>query len=319
MIYTKDHLDLFDDLCWHYHTTPDASGEVHITCPECGAESSRKDTHCSFSLDGYHCFVCGAGYGLRTLADKIMMAIPAQPVPRQPAPAPARTPSWLADAEHYVQTYECHPHRALLWHNYKPVGGLIHAHRLGVGVLPPYSSRCQHERLIVPVMRNGKIVSLRGRAISCDCGKWLGVAGGGLDVLPLYPDMPIPTGQVIMIVENPVDALMVSAGTDYWGISTYTVTYWKDEWTREIQASRPELVVVAYDNDLAGNGGGARRGEMLREWGRTHQKGLQPPVSGGIRLVNKLLAAGLPAVLYDWGDAPVKADVGGLLTEGAKV
>jgi hypothetical protein len=119
---------------------------------------------------------------------------------------------------------------------------------------------------------------------------------------------------VIWIVENPVDALMLSERTEYAGVATYSVSYWTEAWTRRLIEAQPELVVVAFDNDLPGNGGSARRAEFEREWLKTHN--LLPP-SGGVKVVNRLLEAGLPATLYDWGNAPHKSDIGNLLMQEA--
>lgn len=61
--------DLFDSLCHHYSQVPDRRGEVYVSCPFCGVESSRGNVHCSFSANGFYCFVCGTGCGLRKLAE----------------------------------------------------------------------------------------------------------------------------------------------------------------------------------------------------------------------------------------------------------
>ena len=126
-----------------------------------------------------------------------------------------------------------------------------------MGVLP--ASRCHHERLTVPVIDGSMIVGIRGRSLGCECGKWLAAGGTTLDMLPLYNCQALGTGQVVWIIENPIDALMVGERTDYIGVATYSVSYWREAWTEALTLARPELVVIAYDNDLVGNGGALNR------------------------------------------------------------
>jgi hypothetical protein len=159
------------------------------------------------------------------------------------------------------------------------------------------------------------IVGLRGRAIGCKCAKWLAPGGTNLQLYPLYNEAALRPGCVVWIVENPIDALLLTARTDFVGVASYSVAYWQDRWTAALQAAQPELVVVAYDQDLPGNGGAARRREFEHEWLKTHPR--LPTWSAGPKLANRLQAAKLPAVLFDWGKAPHKMDIGSLIMAGA--
>ena len=126
-----------------------------------------------------------------------------------------------------------------------------------------------------------------------------------------------------MIVENPVDAILVSQATPFVAVATLGVTIWQEEWTRAILESKPELVVVVYDNDIAGNNGSA---EEVRHWRQSMIQKMRdnpkvkinldnPPMPNGVRLVNQLLEAKIPARLYQWpAGTPRKFDVGSLLT-----
>lgn len=284
----------------------------NIQCPACSTESKRNDPHCSFNATFWHCLICGSGGSLTDLARRVDLDAGDY---RPPAPArkepPARLPSWIAQGPALVDRYHHAPGAYEAWQSYKPIWRQTfdRAH-LGVGVLP--SSKCPHQRLIVPVLDGTMVVGLRGRSLGCDCGKWLVAGGTTLEMLPLYNADQVGAGDVVMIVENPVDALMVAERTPYTGVATYSVSYWRDEWTAALQAARPELIVVAYDNDLPGQGGGVQRAEFLRQWFSDPKHKLAPKPNG-VRLANDLIRAGLPARLFDWGRQPNKADIGSLL------
>jgi phage/plasmid primase-like uncharacterized protein len=231
-------------------------------------------------------------------------------------PAQSKPGYWLADGNDYAARFAAHPDRYALWTAHKPVTHeTINGRNLGAGVLP--QSRCKHERLIVPIYDDaGRVVNLRGRAIDCDCPKWLASGGWSLDALPLYGLDALQPGGTLWIVENPVDALMIAERTPYAGGATLSVSYWREAWTAAIVERQPSLVVVAYDNDLVGNGGAWRRDEMIAAWREklpAAYKRQKPPAANGVKIVNELLAAGLCASLYDWRDAAPKADIGEML------
>lgn len=282
--------------------------DYHTDCPFCGKPAQRGQTHFSYSAQGYKCFVCGNGGGLAALATRLGQATTA--VYSAPKPKPIkRRAAWLDRAGDLVARYTAHPQRVALWQAHKPISEeMILAKNLGVGVLP--SSKCRHERLILPIYNEGKVVCLRGRRLACDCPKWLASGGWRLETLPLYNLDALPEGGILWIVENPVDALMIGKATPYTGAATLSVSYWRDEWAAAIVEKRPSLVVVAYDNDLPGNGGGWRREEMIKVWG-----GKIIPEAAGVKLANVLQSAGLNAILYDWKDAPAKSDIGSLLAQ----
>jgi len=306
-------VDLFTELIQKTGATTDRKRqEWHITCPACGHESSPKNPHCSFSEHGWHCFSCGSGGSLKSLGRLLLgKIVDTVQLPYIDKKTPLRPSCGHLGA--FVTRFAEHPRRTELWSAYKPLStATLDRMQLGVGILP--YSRCRHERLIVPVWNGPELVGLRGRAIDCDCGKWLASAGWSIDLAPLYNSEQLRVGQVVWIVENPVDALMLSERTEYTGVATYSVSYWTEAWTRRLIEAQPELVIVAYVQDLPGNGGAARRAEFEREWLKDPKHKIIP-VSGGVRLVNRLLEAGLPATLFDWGDAPNKSDIGSLLMQ----
>lgn len=287
--------------------------DYHADCPFCGKLAQRGQTHFSYSYWGFKCFVCGARGGLIKLAKHLQCPLTELATQYTPKPKPPKARAkWLDNAGDLVTKYSAHPKRVALWQNHKPVSeDMIFSKNLGVGILP--ASRCKHRRLILPIYNDGNIVCLRGRAFECNCKKWLASGGWTLDTLPLWNLDALPVGGILWIVENPVDALLI---TPYTGAATLSTSYWRDDWGAAIVAKRPSLVVVAYDNDLPGNGGGWQRDEFIEEW--QQKTGGKPiPEAQGIKLANKLRSIGLNAVLYDWKDSAKKSDVGTLLVEAS--
>jgi hypothetical protein len=296
-------MDLFLELVNKTKATVDRKGEAFIACPNCGHASSPRDVHFSFSVRGGYCFSCGYRCSLVGLARKLGQPTTVLPS-NLPIERPRKAVSWLRDVEHLIEEFVSHRASWGLWRAYKPVSREnFERMRLGVGVLP--ASRCHHERLIVPIYDGTMCVGLRGRSITCDCAKWLAPGGTSIDLYPLYNEQALTPGCVAWIVENPIDALLVGQFTPYVGVATYSVSYWQERWSQALQ--RASQVIVAFDNDVPGNGG--RR----QEWLASHPGVRTPPVSAGPRLTNRLLSAGLRAVLFDWGNRPQK-DIGALLS-----
>jgi hypothetical protein len=289
---------LFRDLCHLFNARPNRKGEVYIPCPSCGKPAGDE---CSFSERGWHCFVCGQGGSLKGLADKVGLETGDDWQPPKPKPKRRRHYRWQDRAGELMVKYAQHPAKVRLWQEYKPIGrGLINEHRLGVGQLP--SSRCKHPRLIVPLLDfDHSVVGFRGRAIDCDCVKWLSPAGNRA---ALYNWQAVRRGDIVFVVENAIDALMLTERTDAVAVATLSISYWEPEWTQFLVDKRPEAVVVAYDNHWPAMGTHRER------WLEDHDL---LPMPSGMRLFNRLSKAGLEVELYDWGDAPVGYDVGNLL------
>ena len=292
-------------------------GEYHADCPWCGKESDRGQTHFSYSTKGGKCFVCGNGGSLRTVAKQID-AMPIVAERRTPAVKRESVAYWKDEADGLLRQFEAHAHRYEEWDAYKPLQqATIDSMRLGVGVLP--QSRCRMTRLIVPILKAGVPVWFRGRSIGdadcrCDgehdCKKWMTSGGVKLADVPLYNVDAVTPGSVVWIVENPVDALMITEQTQYVGVATYSVSYWREEWAASLADAK--WVIVAYDNDIPGNGGGPNHAKFAAEWKAAHNGHIMEP--NGPKLANRLAAAGLPARLYAWPvSAPNKADIGSVL------
>jgi len=341
--------DAYQELKRKYNVSPDRRGECHIDCPFCGKEAVKGQTHASFSKNGFHCFVCGAS---RSLAGLLAHVTGSE---YRPAPAPIRTqrarnskrpPRWYGMTRERWEIEYCRDQNHLnhVWRQYKDVSpSLIEAYSLGYGLLP--SSRCRVDRLLLPIFNNDRLVNIRGRRIhpQDDHAKWLASGGWQLKNVPLFNVGNIPERRVVLVVENPVDAIMISkpesllplarrlfdgAWDDrainelyplddpFYGVASLSVSYWLDSWTEALQATNPIRVVVFYDNDLPGNGGAWRRLDAVREWNKKHEGGAaKVPGSRGAMLANKLQEKGIDAVLFDWRDAPIKADIGDVLNK----
>lgn len=308
---------VFDQLVGITGAQPDRRGECHIDCPFCGKEAKRGQTHFSFSARGYHCFVCGASGSLERLFCQVtgqrMQPRRAQPAPRRRVTRDAPARNWAR----IVAGYQAHPRRYELWRSYKPLSeATIHAARLGVGVFPKYISRCRHERLMVPLVRGGKIVGLRGRGLGCGCPKWLTAAGSETI---LYGLDEARNGGVLWVVENIIDALLIHSRHPDWDAvaSSSGVATWRDEWTEGIAQLKPRLVIVAFDNDLPGQALGKTRAQLADAWRAKTGRQKLPPMYGR-RVANALLREGVSARLFQWpAEAPPKADIGWLFEEAA--
>lgn len=336
--------DLFPTLCTHFNASPGKKNEAHVDCPFCGSKAGNQvNPHASFSPKGFKCFSCGTGKSLKALWEHIGHPEYKTPdVPIKPLPEAKKTPFKLS-LDQYKRDYltsDVIGH----WQNYKPLPDMaIKAYQLGYGILP--RSSCKHNRLIVPVFgRDGQIVHLRGRRIDCQCeSKWTVSGGWSMESLEPYNSQCVKP--IVLIVENPIDALMISSGSFYvpiirlilpllvrdsiwqvdswvknWArydypisaIATFSVAYWREDWSDYLKDA--SQIIVAYDNDLPGNGGSVNRDRFIADWRRDIPDRPIPKASG-VTLVNRLRHEGLPATLLDWGNRPAKFDIGSLLTE----
>lgn len=307
-------MTLFSDLYQYLHTQPDSHGEAWSDCPNCG--KPRKEKKFSFSERGAHCFVCNYSATLTALADKVGLKDNrpyTPPAPRNETPDKPR--AWQADAELIVASCESDPRVAdVLERTGKPLKSeTITSNRLGVGVFPGglwferdgRMIHCTHDRLIVPIFdASNTITGFRCRAFACDCTKWLSPGG---TVLQLYNVRAVRKGHPVVIVENPIDALMI---TERWypAVATFGVSVWKDEYTEQLKALCPEIIISAFDNDAPGYTTDRR---IIAEWIRKHKSA--PPLNG-LHLANRLLESGLKARPYVWpAGTPAKYDIGQLL------
>ena len=323
--------DLFTTLCSRLNAQPDSHGEAHVPCPNCGKEPKPGQVHFSFSVRGGYCMVCGEAYSLPALARIWGQEVPEFTPIRAHHPADraaldvAKVKAAPADFERLAMIFANSQDALPQWLAYKRVPeSLVAAYRLGYGAYPQYTSKCSHRRLQVPLIERGQVVGFRSRSVGCDCAKWLSPAGSRtllsngerLTRGPYYGmgfalNAWVPHGDVLYIIENPVDAILLEHNSpEVYAVATLGVTMWQPEWTELVVRARPAMVVVAYDNDRPGNGGGIPGRDA---WLRDHPKDIVP---NGVKLVNALLTAGVNARLFPWADSPLKADIGDLITRG---
>lgn len=311
--YQHSNAELFAGLAATLHAEPDRRGHIHIACPECGKEVKRGTTHCSFNERGLHCFVCGYSTSLWKLAETLQATPQAPARIRQIPQEPQRPRAWQSNPQLVLERLLAHPERLQLWQAYKPLTiDSISRWQLGVGILP--SSQCQHKRLIYPVYLDGQIVGFRGRAIACDCPKWL-TAGGSQTVL--WGLEVVKPGSTVIVCENIVDAaLSMQVEPSIVAVaSTAGAGTWRPEWTTRLAQLRPELVLIWLDHDLAGNDSRWHHAEMVAEWHAKNPKAKHPPAANGPRIANELLAAGIRTSLYEWPKGtPFRADIGWALS-----
>ena len=303
---------------------PDRKDEYWIECPKCG----KGDKHFSFSLDGGRCFHCGWKASLVGVARAFGVLGGADYVPPPPAvatpPRPARpVPPWQADGAGLISRAMTHQDRLTLWQVYKPLTrATLDKHRFGVGPLTFQRASGewytpQQEWLLVPLFERGALVGLRGRKIGDGPGhKWLSATGTRYC---LFNADSIRAGGVTWVCENYVDAAWLAESyPEFDGVAIGGASTWRDEWAAQVAAKRPKLVVVALDNDLAGQASGTLRQRLCAEW-RAEHPDLPLPPPGGPRIADSLRAAGVRAVLYEWPvHAPAKADIGWHLAHGER-
>lgn len=324
-----DHGDLFAVVHGRLSGTPARrDGEYHADCPYCGKEAKRGQTHFTYSPRGGHCFVCGGGGGLVGLArhlglfddSKAPSSLP-RPTMAEPAPPPP-PPAWRAwrRAEYMDAYYPCASTVAAAWRasSYdKPVTiGDVVRHWLGYGVLPGGHER----RLIVPIFgADGRLACMRGRLP--DSSGWMSPAGWRLAELPLFNLRSARPGDTIVVVENAVDAILLSRHYEQRAalavaVATLSVSYWTNAWDDALVALKPARVLVVYDNDLAGNGVSddeARAAEQQR-W--RDEKRHEPPPARGPLLAQRLQRLGLRASVYQYPPGtPVGADPGDFIRQ----
>lgn len=310
-----DNAALFYELIHFVREQPDRRGYVAIDCPRCGKEARHGETHFNFGEAGGMCFVCGYRPTLWQVAadvgyqetDRIIPNLPRKPKKQKPR----YTPDWLGiKPKEYHDSFKTRgPEVEAAWKKYKPLtSGQIMVNCLALGILP--GSKCRHQRLILPIFDDGdRLTCLRGRRIECDCMKWTTSGGWKMDSLPLFNFWSLEREQPVLVCENPVDAIMVGNA-----VATLSVVYWTDKWSEQLHSVRPGPIVIAYDNDLPGNGGAWNRKHMIELW-RDGDPNRPIPKANGPKLANRLIAEGFTVKLWDWKGAAHKADIGDIMRE----
>jgi hypothetical protein len=343
-------MHLYDALSARLQGDDDHKGRTHADCPFCGAAGRTRGHRPAYHFyiyefaskgSGYVCWACGAKGTLRELATRLDVAgdetpRPLPDTPRDPTP-PWTLPGALDRYTAFVMDAERHAQIVAAWHRYKPLPeALITRERLGFGKLAFYDEARavwyagKYPRLLVPLIVGQRIVGMRGRAVERhDTGpKWLTASASEPALMGLER---VTEGSTVVWCENLVDRLLAEADAPGMVFVASGGLTWQAGWLAALARRKPARVVVWFDHDLAGNGGGSERHAMLSRWrqallARRATQGIDPriplpqaPVSRGAVLVEELTQAGLKAELYDWpAGTPEKADLGWLLQQGGQ-
>lgn len=293
---------------------------IDINCPFCGAESDRNNPRFSFSEKGYNCFVCSAHGNLFDLAkalnvpgfDGMSELPPYTPPPRKPKPEPEPPPAWLEKAEELVEIYRSHVDRDHAWAEYKPLSpGTLDRHSMGLGHLP--GARVGAERLVVPLYDGGRVVGLVGRSTDGSEPKWLAAKGSKRNLWNLEN---VRGGfHPVWVMENYADAaLLMQEEPSFDAVATGMARGLRKDEVAFIKERGVKLVVVAMDNDLAGQADGELRQKLRDEW--IAERGVEPPLGAGFKTRNVVVEAGINVALINWEDMPAKMDIGAYIQAG---
>lgn len=294
---------------------------LSIQCPSCGHEAEKSQrAACSMSDQGWRCHVCGEGGDLWDLAKRAGIGLEAYRNDCKPREPKKRLPAqWTRNPHAYLDKFLEHPRRLEAWQSYKRLSlESISRYRLGYGVLP--ASKCQHPRLIVPLFHQKQIVGFRGRAVSCQCTKWLSSGGSQNICVGLGA---IKRGDRVALIENEVDRILCQEHDPSVKMLAlpFGVASWQAEWTEELSRRKPAHVLIILDNDLAGNPNKEAYQHGVDLWnakmdamiaaGRIKSKPDRPPYPSGYKYLKQFRAAGLNADRYIWPDGtPYKYDIG---------
>ncbi len=267
----------------------DRKGFVHVPCPNCGKPAKAGHTHFAFNHLGGHCFVCGYSISIARLASTLNAGPVHFTRETIEAARPAPITYWWQNRPDIWKSFLNLPGFARdYYHRRGFTDASIDRWHLGYGVLP--CSRVKVPRLILPVFEKGRLVALRGRAILEEDrdAKWLQAAGSRT---VLFGAETLEPGKRVIVTEAPYSAILALQESSLVAAVAGTggAACWRPEWTQRIRDSRPLWVLVWYDNDEAGQ-------------------------RNGVKVVNELLRAGLPATLYQWpSTAPAKADLADII------
>lgn len=312
---------LFDQLVDHFQPQYGRTW-LSIQCPSCGHEAEKSQrAACSMSDQGWRCHVCGEGGTLKDLAKRTGIDGNDMPAytPYQKAVKARKPAKWQLDPNWFLSRFLERPERLTAWQRYKRLSiESISRYRLGYGVLP--ASKCQHPRLIVPLFHQKQIVGFRGRAIDCQCTKWLSSGGSQNICVGLGAIKP---GDRVALIENEIDRILCQAHDPSVKMLAlpFGVASWQDAWTDELARRKPAHVLIILDNDLAGNPNKEAYQHGIELWnakmdamiqaGRIKSKPDRPPYPHGYKYLKQFRAAGIPADRYIWpSGTPYKYDIG---------
>lgn len=342
--------DLLTALLDRLGASLDHNGRAHADCPFCGADGFSRTGRAAYHFyvydlpgrQGACCQVCGWRGSYRDLADHFDLHGYAPPAPREQipvAPAPWTHPGALAHYRAFQRRQW--PAVARAWQAYKPLDELtIETADLGLGRLPMWSERKRawymhrFDRLIVPLIADGQLVGLRGRAIdpADDGPKWLTASTSTSVLMGLDAVTP---GSIVVWCENLVDRLLAAASDPRAVYVASGGVSWQVDWLDQLIARSPRAILIFFDNDLAGCPSDQAYTQGHREWLSTMQDRLaqgkisaipHAPEPRGPKLANELLkrrdAAGKQIAIrvHRWpSNRPLHWDLGSEVSTSARL
>jgi hypothetical protein len=336
-------LDLLDTLITRLDGSPDNRGRWHADCPFCGApaQTRRGRGHAFhfylYDLSGGRgavCWSCGWRGSLGMLARELRIqgedTAPRREVRTRP------DPPWFGRTWGEWQAYHRERQAAIAreWRHYKPLQPeTIRAHGLSVAPLVFWDDvrrqwrRGRHNRLIVPLRQDNRIVGFRGRAyLPHDDGpKWLTASSSELVLMGLDQVQP---GSTVVWCENLVDRLLAAEREPKAVYLASGGLTWHDAWLDDLARRRPAHVLIWFDHDLSGNSSPVHHDTWIAAWRDEMQRRRDtnprlaerpfpaPPQPRGPKLANELLARGVRASVYRWpAFTPRGADLGWALLQ----
>lgn len=329
---------LIEQLAELLQAVPDRDGRYHADCPFCGAPGTRFGRpayhfyvyHLRSGASGAQCWSCGHKGSLVELA-RVLGADSELPMPAPRPELQRPTPPW--EDERWLPGARRHVERTLQqttqrWQQYRPYGSeTVQRHVLMYERLVHWHDERgwysgKHPRLLIPVMREGRVIGIKGRAVDArdDGPKWLSATGTETWLCGVED---IRRGQEVIWCESLADRILgMQEYPDIAFVATGGLT-WRDEWLDRLAAAQPRHVIVWFDHDLSGNGSAHHAADWLHDWQdeiatRRGERAVGPmptaPTPRGPQLVRELQRRGIRAALYEWpADAPHKADMGNVL------
>lgn len=302
---------------------------------------------------GFHCFACPKSTSLYQLSIDLGMGsddIGGGYTSRKRINYIPKPRLWFDKVDTLQSDYVSSANVYDSWQDYKKISSnIVDKYGLGLGSLP--ETRCKHNRLITPIRdRSGDVKWFRGRSIDCDCEKWIGASGISPYEVPLPLSYWLKPDTTIFIVENFVDAIIINETTPYQAVSSLSVSYWCDRWTRAIKAVNAPYVMVTFDADMPGNGAtcethlvtaakariyrklliegvelstddievveiGYNNTQILIDWiafGGIEAGQMAMPQPSGVKLANRLRKEGINAYVSKWNEGEEGMDIGSL-------
>ena len=324
---------MIEQLAARLGATQDRQGRWHADCPMCGATARAKHGRHAYHFYLYDlagrgrgavCWSCGYRASLRQLANDIGAEYDAS---QEPAPKTVILPDPPWAVPDNWQRWQVHQSTRLdaiqrIWSSYRPFT-VDTIRRAGLSVAPlqfwnDEKARWtpgRYKRLLVPIVKSGEIIGIRGRAFEDgdDGPKWISATGSTTWLCGVEE---IEQGQDVVWCESLVDRwLGIQQVPSVAFVATGGLT-WTTEMLEALRDRRPGRVIVWFDHDLSGNGSAYHLDEWTQQW-MERMAGRRvgtPPQPRGPVLVEQLRQYGLQTHLYQWPrGTPEHADLGWVL------